>query len=166
MPQVKGIFKPAGDSWISPTEYSVSSWAGTTHRQNPTSITCCPFHQLFTRFLIPQNPAPHWGASTVMMCFPLPKTFFSSFPTWTSLAVQLVKILPTVEAMACSAGDLGLIPESERSPGEGNSNPLYCSCLGNPVDKGAWWAAVHWVMHEVTRVPHNLVLKPPPPSLD
>ena len=44
-----------------------------------------------------------------------------------------------------SAGDLGLIPGSGRSSGVGNGNPLQYSCLGNPVDRGAWWAAVHGV---------------------
>ena len=39
----------------------------------------------------------------------------------------------------------GLIPGSERSPGEGKGNPLQCSCLGNPRDRGAWWAIVHGV---------------------
>ena len=38
-------------------------------------------------------------------------------------------------------GDLGSIPESERSPGEGKGNPLQFSCLENPVDRGAWRAA-------------------------
>ena len=38
---------------------------------------------------------------------------------------------------ACSTGDLGSIPGSGRSPGEGNGNPLQYSCLDNPVDKGA-----------------------------
>ena len=41
----------------------------------------------------------------------------------------------------CNAGDLGSIPESRRSPGEGNGNPLQCSCLENPMDRGAWWAS-------------------------
>ena len=36
---------------------------------------------------------------------------------------------------ACKAGNLGLIPGSGRSPGEGNGNPLQYSCLGNPMDK-------------------------------
>ena len=44
---------------------------------------------------------------------------------------------------ACNAGDLGLIPGSGRSPGEGNGNPLQYSCLENPMDRGAWWATVH-----------------------
>ena len=46
---------------------------------------------------------------------------------------------------ACNAGDLGSIPGSERSPGEGNGNPLQYSCLENPMDGGAWWARVHGV---------------------
>ena len=46
---------------------------------------------------------------------------------------------------ACNAGDLGLISESGRSPGEGNGNQLQYSCLGNPMDRGAWWATVHGV---------------------
>ena len=49
---------------------------------------------------------------------------------------------------ACSAGDtgdVGSIPGSGRSPGEGNGNPLQYSCLENPMDRGAWWAIVHGV---------------------
>ena len=46
---------------------------------------------------------------------------------------------------ACNAGDLGSIPGSGRSPGEGNGNPLQYSCLENPMDRGAWWATVHGV---------------------
>ena len=45
----------------------------------------------------------------------------------------------------CNAGDLGLIPELERSPGEGNGNPLQYSCLENPMDRGAWQATVHGI---------------------
>ena len=45
----------------------------------------------------------------------------------------------------CNAGDLGLIPESGRSLGEGNSYPLQYSCLENPIDRGAWWATIHGV---------------------
>ena len=59
---------------------------------------------------------------------------------------------------AYSAGDLGLIPESGRSPGEGNGKPLQYSCLENPMDRGAWRATVHGI----TRVGHDLGTKPPP----
>ena len=43
---------------------------------------------------------------------------------------------------ACNTGDLGLIPGSGRSPGEGNGNPLQYSCLVSSMDRGAWWATV------------------------
>ena len=46
---------------------------------------------------------------------------------------------------ACSTGDLSSTPGSGRSPGEGNGNPLQYPCLENPMDEGAWWAAVHGV---------------------
>ena len=44
----------------------------------------------------------------------------------------------------CNAGDLGSIPGLGRSPGERNTNPLQCSCLENPMDRGAWWATALW----------------------
>ena len=44
-----------------------------------------------------------------------------------------------------SAGELGSIPGLGRSPGEGNGNPLQFSCLGNPMDRGAWQIIVHGV---------------------
>ena len=46
---------------------------------------------------------------------------------------------------ACNVADLGLIPGSGRSLREGNGNPLWCSCLRNPVDREAWWSTVHGV---------------------
>ena len=49
------------------------------------------------------------------------------------------------KASAWDAGDLGSIPGSGRSPGEGNGNPLEYFCLENPMDRGAWQAAVHSV---------------------
>ena len=56
------------------------------------------------------------------------------------------------KAPACNAGDPGLIPRSERSPGEGNGNPLQYSCLENSMDGGVWWAAVYWVAKSQTRL--------------
>ena len=50
----------------------------------------------------------------------------------------------------CNAGDLGSIPGSGRSPGEGNGNPLQYSCLENPMDRGAWRAADHRVAKNQT----------------
>ena len=53
---------------------------------------------------------------------------------------------------ACNAGDLGSIPGSGRSPGEGNGNPLQYSCLESPLDGGAWWATVHGVTKSRTQL--------------
>jgi len=73
--------------------------------------------------------------------------------------VLVVKNLPT------NAGDIrdaGSIPGSGRCPGEGNGNPLWYSCLENPMDRGAWWAAVHRVAKSWTRLkqlsPHACIL--------
>ena len=53
---------------------------------------------------------------------------------------------------ACNAGDLGSIPMLGRSSGEGKSYPLQYSCLGNPRDRGAWWAVVYGVKQSQTRL--------------
>ena len=47
-----------------------------------------------------------------------------------------------------NAGDVGSIPGSGRSPGDGNGTPLQDSCLENPMDREAWWATVHRVTKE------------------
>ena len=49
-----------------------------------------------------------------------------------------------------NAGDLGSILGSGRSPGEGNGNPLQYSCLGNPMDRGAWEDTLHGVSERRT----------------
>ena len=56
---------------------------------------------------------------------------------------------------ACSARDSGSISGSRRFPGEGNGNPLQCSCLEIPIESRA-------TVHGVTRAEHNLATKPPP----
>ena len=48
-----------------------------------------------------------------------------------------------VKKLPASAGDMGSIPGSGRSLGVRNGNPLHYSCLGNPTDRGAWWATIH-----------------------
>ena len=53
---------------------------------------------------------------------------------------------------AFNAGDTGSISELERSPGEGNGNPLQYSCLENPMVSGAWWATVHGVTKSRTQL--------------
>ena len=57
----------------------------------------------------------------------------------------MVSAVKNRAANAGDAKDTGSIPGSGRSPGEGNDNPLQCSCLENPMDGGAWQATVHGV---------------------
>ena len=52
----------------------------------------------------------------------------------------------------CNVGDLGLIPGSGISPGEGKGNPFQYSCLENSMDGGAWWATVHGVAKSQTQL--------------
>ena len=52
--------------------------------------------------------------------------------------------------LTCNVGDLGLIPALGRSPGGRHGNPLQYSCLENPMDRGAWWAAVRGVTKSQT----------------
>ena len=69
----------------------------------------------------------------------------------------LSSVLPgssVVKNLLANAGDMGSIPWLGRSPGEGNSNPFQYPCLGNPMDRGAWWAMVHGVEKNQTRLSH------------
>ena len=56
------------------------------------------------------------------------------------------------KASVCNVGDRGSIPGPGRSPGEGNGSPLQYSCLGNPMDRGAWQAIIHGVAKSQTRL--------------
>ena len=71
----------------------------------------------------------------------LPKAWMHYFMSNDSL-----KVFPhssIAKESACNTGDLGLIPGSGRSPGEGNGNPLQYSCMENPMDRGTLQVAVH-----------------------
>ena len=108
------------------------------------------------------SPTPHH----IMLC---PHHSVSSsiiYFSWVNLAVPTVRLLPqntsflcnTVmlylgfskgsdsKGPACNAGDMGSIPGSGRSPGEGNGYPLQYSCPENSIDRGAWTATVHEVI--------------------
>ena len=65
---------------------------------------------------------------------------------------MVVKNLP---ASTGDVGDAGSTPGSERSPGEGNGNPLQRSCLENPTDRGAWQAIVR--LAGLQRIGHDQV---------
>ena len=83
-------------------------------------------------------------SATVSPPFILPYYMLGGFP-----GGREVKNPP---ANAGDARDMGSIPESGRSPGEGNGNPLQYSCPENPMDRGAWRAVVHGVAESRTRL--------------
>ena len=66
--------------------------------------------------------------------------------------VQASLVAQTRKESVCNAGNPGSIPGSGRSLGKGNGNPLQYSCLGNPKDGGAWWAAVDGVAQSQIRL--------------
>ena len=66
------------------------------------------------------------------------------------MASQVALVVKNLPANAGDTRDVGLIPELEIDPQEGHSNPLQYSCLENPMDRGAWRAAVHGVAKSQT----------------
>ena len=74
--------------------------------------------------------------------------------SWSKTAILATKGFhggSMVKNPPAKAGDVGSIPRSRRSPGEGNGNPLQYSHLGKPMDRGAWWATVHGVTKELDK---------------
>ena len=61
------------------------------------------------------------------------------------VACQVALVVKNTPATSGDIRDMGSIPESGRSPGERNGNPIQYSCLEYPTDRGAWWATVHGV---------------------
>ena len=77
---------------------------------------------------------------------------------WTSQLVLMAKNLP---ANAGDVRDEGSIPGSRRSTGGGHGNPLQYSCLEDPMDRGAWWVAVHGITKSRTRLKRLSTHTPP-----
>ena len=78
------------------------------------------------------------------------KYWASRFPgdIWMQLMLDHLPSGAVVKNLPTNTGDVGLISGWGRSPGEGNGNPLQCSCLENPTDRGDWWALLHGVSKE------------------
>ena len=66
------------------------------------------------------------------------------------VASQVALVVKNQPANAGDVRDVGSVPGLERSPGGGHGNPLQYSCLGNPMDRGAWRAIVHGVAKSQT----------------
>ena len=65
-------------------------------------------------------------------------------------ASQVAPVVKNPPVNAGDARDQGLIPAWGRAPEGGNGNPLQYSCLGNPMDRGPWWATLHGVAQSQT----------------
>ena len=91
------------------------------------------FWKIPTRIYEHQHPEAG-DFSIILLCKLSPTFSYPALPFWLS-----------GKESAHSVGDQGSIPGLGISPGEGNGNPLQCSCLENPIDRGAWWATVHGV---------------------
>ena len=75
------------------------------------------------------------------------------------MASQEVLVVKNLPANSGDIRDMSAIPGSGRSTGGGHSNPLQHSCLENPMNRGAWWAAVHGVTElDVTKHTHTHTL--------
>ena len=72
--------------------------------------------------------------------------------SYVCLASHVALVIKNPPANAGDVRDAHSIPGLRRSPGEGNGNPLQYSCLENPTDRGAWWAPVHRVSQNGTRL--------------
>ena len=110
--------------WAPPRDIQCSVWVSEWRPGEAASLLDCKRHEISPLSL--PRPAPGFGYWIISLS--------SYFPGDSG-----------GRESACNAGDLGSIPGSGRSPGEGNGNPLQDSCLGNPMDKGAWQATVHGI---------------------
>ena len=79
---------------------------------------------------------PFWNQTVVMIVQPV-------YILKTSDHTQGLPWWPSSKISACDAGATGSIPGSGGPPREGNGNPLQCFCLGNPMERGIWWATAH-----------------------
>ena len=109
------------------------------HKKHSTfrSIPILLFHQ--------ETSSPPWLVGVAMKSQDIRQDPFS--------LVRASQVVPVVKDPPANSGDVrdvGSIPGSGRSPGGGHGNPPQYSCLGNPMDRGAWRAAVHGVAESQT----------------
>ena len=86
----------------------------------------------------------YWNGSIKYDLFRLSRKWTTGLPWWLSCKESA--------STAGGSEDLSSIPETGKSPERGNGNPLHYCCLRNPMDRGAWWAAVHEATKSQTRL--------------
>ena len=122
-------------------QQSVSLWL---HQLQHTRLRC---PQPFPGVCVNSCPLSWWCYLTILS--PAALSFcLQSFSASVSFPASQLFVAPVVKNTPANAGPIreaGLIPGSGRSPGEGNGSPLQYSCLGKPMNRRAWWTAVHRV---------------------
>ena len=113
-----------------------------------SSVICSKVNKIYCFYVVlllflKWDTLPVSSLSTLCKC---------KFSTSLNSYIRASLVVQTVKKSACNAGDLGSILGLGRSPGEENGTPLQCSCLENPMDRGASWAAVHGVAKNWTRL--------------
>ena len=116
----------------------------------------------FRQLIVPSSPSRPLASARICVCMKCRCRRFTVLFPWAPrmLTNHRMRFILHLISLSClsiglpggaggpSAGDvrdLGSIPGSGRSPAGGQGNPLQCSCLENPMDRGAWWATVHGV---------------------
>ena len=102
----------------------------------------CKIHSGTCLSLLFCQPVCPWVLITIIFC-----CFFT-----TSDASQAAQVVKNPPARAGDLRDVGSTPGSGRSPGGGHGETLQCSCLENPMDRGAWRATVHGATKNQTRL--------------
>ena len=98
-------------------------------------------------FVMYHHVAPQCGRSECSL--------FCNWQKHLMLFPQVAKLVKNLPGNAEDARDMGLIPESRSSPGEGNGIPFQYSCLGNPMDRRAWQTIAHGVAKELDMTKHT-----------
>ena len=116
-------------------------------QQHDTCLSLLPFsHSVMSDlFATPWTVSPPGSA--------VHGSFQARIPEWVAISFSRISPQPRDRTpVSCTAGDLGSISKSGTSSGEGNGYLLQYSCLGNPMDRGAWWATVHGVTKSQTQL--------------
>ena len=139
-----------------------------SHCEPPSTLQlgCHPLQEVFPD-LIRQDPSPspcwclkqyltrrrHFSPVNMLNCL-RPQSIITCFNNLiiNPVASQVAAVVMNLPANSADTGDTGSVPGGGRRPGGGHSSPLQCSCLENPMARGAWWAAVHRVTKSRTRL--------------
>ena len=114
--------------------------------------------QIFFRFLFEDS----WPEALQLLCDREGEILRAKI-SMLRMAERASLVAQTVKNSSANAGDPGLTPGSERSPGERNGTPLQYSCLKNPMDRGAWQATVcHGVAKSWTQLSLHAHIHTPP----